>query len=238
MNLIGHRGAAGEAPENTLAAIERAFKAGANGVELDVQRSRDGSLLLFHDETLERTTDGMGPFEAHDFQALRRLDAGEWFGGAFRGERMPTLAEALDLGRNRGRMILELKSPGRYPGIAAQTVALLQANELLETTELHSFDLATLVEAHRLEPRLRIKQIVHHTKAEPLFCQSVEYSDLLKANRPLSNEETYAWTVNSIEDAGALRQLGVSAIISDFPTQMASWLRGFAATAVGKDKAP
>jgi glycerophosphoryl diester phosphodiesterase len=97
MKLIGHRGAAAHAPENTLASIRRALSAGVFGVEWDVRVARCGTPVGFHDAALERTTNGRGALADHPFEALQALDAGGWFGEAFRGERIPTLEAALQL---------------------------------------------------------------------------------------------------------------------------------------------
>ncbi len=95
--VIGHRGAAGAAPENTLASIKQAKELGASWIEFDVKLTRDGHPILFHDDCLERTTDGRGAVAATTFAETRRLDAGSWFGAAFRGEPVPTLQQALAL---------------------------------------------------------------------------------------------------------------------------------------------
>lgn len=93
--VIGHRGAAGRAPENTLAGLRKAHELGAGWVEFDVMLSRDGVPVLIHDETLRRTTDGRGRVPRHTAAELRLLDAGAWFAPEFAGERVPTLAEAV-----------------------------------------------------------------------------------------------------------------------------------------------
>ena len=93
--VIGHRGAAAHAPENTAAGFRRAAEDGASWVELDVQLSRDGVPVVFHDGALDRTTDGHGLLVETDLATLRRLDAGRWFGAAFAGERLLTLEEAI-----------------------------------------------------------------------------------------------------------------------------------------------
>ena len=113
--IIGHRGAAAHAPENTLAGIRRAAELGAQCVEIDAKLSADGRCIVFHDNTLERTTNGRGRVAAASFAEIRGLDAGGWFNGAFRGERVPTLdeaiAEAVFLGL---RLDIEIKPcPGR-----------------------------------------------------------------------------------------------------------------------------
>jgi glycerophosphoryl diester phosphodiesterase len=95
--VIGHRGAAGAAPENTLASIRKARELGATWIEFDVKLTRDGHPILFHDDCLERTTDGRGAVAATTLAQIRGLDAGGWFGAAFRGEHVPTFEEALAL---------------------------------------------------------------------------------------------------------------------------------------------
>lgn len=93
--MLGHRGAPAAAPENTVAAFRRAVELGADGVELDVQLTRDGALVVLHDETVDRTTNGRGLLRDLGFEEVRRLDAGSWFKSSFAGERVPTLTEAL-----------------------------------------------------------------------------------------------------------------------------------------------
>lgn len=123
---VAHRGAAGYAPENTLAAIDAADRLGAVTVEIDVQRTADDQIVLLHDTTLARTTDvetvfpGRSPYRVGDFTLaeIQRLDAGSWFGASFRGEGVPTFDEALDrLEKLDLNLFLEVKEPGLYPGI-------------------------------------------------------------------------------------------------------------------------
>lgn len=95
--VVGHRGAAARAPENTLAGLRKAHELGARWVEFDVMLTGDDVPVLIHDETLDRTTSGQGPVPVHDLASIRALDAGSWFGPAFAGERVPTLEEAVAL---------------------------------------------------------------------------------------------------------------------------------------------
>ncbi len=133
---VAHRGASSEAAENTLAAVGRALELGADMVEVDVQRTSDGALVLMHDTTLVRTTNarevfpGRAPWRVGDFtyEELMRLDAGSWKSDELAGERIPTLTEALALiHRGRSGLLLELKAPELYPGIVSDLVATLQA---------------------------------------------------------------------------------------------------------------
>src|SRR6266568_6727931 len=95
MKVIGHRGAAGLAPENTYAGFDLALEIGVDGIETDVQKTKDGKLVLFHGELLDRTTNGKGVLQETPWQELQQLDAGSWFDGKYAGERIPLLIEAL-----------------------------------------------------------------------------------------------------------------------------------------------
>src|SRR5947208_1574738 len=95
MKVSGHRGAAGLAPENTFAGFELALALGVDGIETDVQKTKDGKLVLFHDSLLDRTTDGAGALQETTWQTLQQLDAGSWFDSAYAGERIPLLIEVL-----------------------------------------------------------------------------------------------------------------------------------------------
>jgi len=142
---IAHRGASREAPENTLGAFRRALDAGAPAVEFDVQRTRDGRLVVIHDQTVDRTTDGRGPVAALAFEEIRRLDAGRWFDPAFAGERVPALAEVFDLVRGRALVFLEIKNgPMFYEGIEAQVAEALRQYGMLEAALVMSFDHAAV----------------------------------------------------------------------------------------------
>ncbi|MEU8396108.1 glycerophosphodiester phosphodiesterase family protein [Nonomuraea sp. NPDC048892] len=127
--IVAHRGASAYAPENTIAAFELAATMDADMFELDVQETKDHQLVLMHDTTLTRTTDaervfpGLSPWNVGDLTLaqIRRLDAGSWLSGEYDGERVPTLAEALRAMSGSGlALLLEVKSPGLYPGIEAR----------------------------------------------------------------------------------------------------------------------
>lgn len=144
--VVAHRGASAQAPENTIPAFTLAAEQGATFVELDVQRTKDGALVLLHDLTLERTTDiaqvfpdrarevmvkgearRQWPLADFTLAEVRRLDAGRWFDARFAGTRVPTLAETIAAVRGRIGLYIELKAPERYPGIEAEILAALTA---------------------------------------------------------------------------------------------------------------
>ena len=128
--VIAHRGGARYAPENTLAAFAHGAAAGADMLECDVQLTADGQVVVFHDDTLERTTNGYGDIGARTLAELRELDAGN-------GERIPTLQELIDLAREADvELLVELKSPAKYPGIDEHVLALLEGASYLDRTVL------------------------------------------------------------------------------------------------------
>ena len=118
IDVIAHRGLSLVYPENTLKAIDAAFTAGADAAEVDIRLSRDGVPVVFHDDTLERTSNGRGAVEALSVAELKRLDAGSWMDTRFAGERIPTLEEVVRLAKGRGRLLLDLKVEGMASAIA------------------------------------------------------------------------------------------------------------------------
>jgi len=140
--VVGHRGAMGYFPENTMLSFRKAVEMGADWIELDVHLSRDGRLVVIHDELLERTTNGRGPVGARTFEELRALDAGGSMGSQYAGERIPSLEEVLDWAREVGTFVdIEIKSgPVVYPGIERAVAAALADARMTERAIVISFD--------------------------------------------------------------------------------------------------
>lgn len=145
--VIAHRGGSdGGAPEGTIGAFEAAIGAGADWLEFDVRRTADGVLVVLHDATVDRTTDGSGPIAALTLAEAQALDAG---GGA----RIPTVEDVVDLAKRSSIPILpEIKDGPAAPGLTRELVALLRANNYLERSVVQAFEAATLEELRRLEP--------------------------------------------------------------------------------------
>ncbi len=169
---VAHRGASAYAPENTLAAVRKAIGRDSDLVEVDVHRSRDGALVLLHDTTLTRTTNvreifpDRAPWLVGDFTLaeIRRLDAGSWKWPADAGEKVPTLAEAIDvLHPSRAGLLLELKAVALYPGIVAEVAAALRERPgYLESATragrlvVQSFDHEAMLDHKALEPAVPV----------------------------------------------------------------------------------
>lgn len=230
--LVAHRGGAAEAPENTLAAFRHALSLGIRWFELDVQMSRDGELVVIHDQTVDRTTNGTGEVGSLLLQELRTLDAGSWFGGQFRGERVPTLRETLELciAEDAG-VLIELKSPQLYPGMEEKVAALLSEAGLAGGNHFWciSFDHAAIDRLRELAPDVPLGYLYRSDVASfvpdsdtieaalPHFSLAARYPDQI-ARAHESGKRVFTWTVNTKADIELMVALGVDAIISDHPS--------------------
>lgn len=158
--IIAHRGDSAHRPENTLASFASAMEVGADLIELDVQLTRDGHVVVIHDPTVDRTTDGRGPVADLTLAELRRLSAGypALFGGAYSGERVPTLAEALGFVRGRCRLMIEIKADSvgddGSGGIEALTVAEVRKAGMEKEVALISFSRTALLRCRELGPEV------------------------------------------------------------------------------------
>jgi glycerophosphoryl diester phosphodiesterase len=149
--IVAHRGASAYEPENTLRAFRRAMELGADMSELDLHLSKDGVLIVMHNATVDQTTNGHGAIRELTLAELRRLDAGQ-------GERVPTLAEVIDLVRGRHGLYIELKAEGT----PQPTVALLRANEMTDRRQVivGSFQPALVRETKELAPELTVSLLI------------------------------------------------------------------------------
>ncbi len=245
--LCAHRGASGIAPENTLAAVRRAWELGAGMVEVDLQLTRDGHWVVFHDTRLERTSSGQGPLHARLLAELRALDAGSWFGPDFQNERIPTLEELLLVARGRLRLNLELKLHGHEEDPAGRIVRALEGEALkdaplkdaaLKNTPLKntplahqciltSFDHDLIAElGGRLSVRWRLGLIVGAEGWKPELLDRPEavlsiHHRLATAERlariRAAGKAAHVWTVDDPVRWRALRAAGAEVIITNHP---------------------
>lgn len=155
MWAIAHRGASDKVPENTLIAFERALELGADAIECDVHLSADGEVVVIHDATVDRTTDGQGAAAEMTLEELRRLDAGSWKGSRFAGQRIPTLGEVADLVRERACLFVEVK--GFSPDLPRRLVEVLREKGFGERAWLFTAERDTLEELRHLAPEMRVR---------------------------------------------------------------------------------
>ncbi|MEU7318625.1 glycerophosphodiester phosphodiesterase family protein [Streptomyces sp. NPDC007083] len=253
---VAHRGASGYAPENTLAAVDKAHDLGIDWVENDVQRTKDGKLLVIHDTTLSRTTDveqrfpDRSPWKVSDFtlEEIKSLDAGSWLDSRFAGERIPTLGEYLDrLTRNGQDLLLELKSPALYPGIERETLDELDRQGWLDRRHtrsrliIQSFDKGAVQKVHQQRPEVKTGFLGTPKAAElkdyAAFADQINpthtdaTADYVKAVHALKGPhhkrmEIFTWTVNDAETARKVADAGVDGIISNKPDVVSDAVQG------------
>lgn len=231
---IAHRGASGHCPENTRAAFLRAIQLGADMVELDCQRTADGAVVVIHDETLERTTNGRGLVSDFTLKELKVLDAGAWFGPEFAGEEILTLEQAVDLLRTRVQLNLEIKgddSPGR---LEIQCVGIVRSLRFFADTCFSSFSPARMRLVRDLAEDARIGVLMEaggmswrdgFALAEELGAEAVHPERSLVTADAITEAhrrglEVRVWPVNRPAEMEALTDLGVDGIFSDFPERL------------------
>ncbi|HIE51609.1 MAG TPA: glycerophosphodiester phosphodiesterase [Armatimonadetes bacterium] len=215
--VVGHRGAAGLEPENTLRSFRRALELGVDYVECDVHLTRDGHLAVIHDETVDRTTNGQGRVAVFTLAELKRLDAG-------RGEHIPTLEEVLNLTRGRVGVLIELKGPHT----AEPVVRTVKQLGMEEEVVLTSFHLERIRAAKTLEPHLRTGAIFGQPPSDAVAQAlavgaaglGVHYRNLtreLVAAAHAAGLEVRAWNPDTEEEMQALLALGVDGISTNRP---------------------
>jgi glycerophosphoryl diester phosphodiesterase len=228
--VIGHRGACALGPENTAAALRAAAAAGADMVEVDVQLTKDGRLVVFHDDRVDRTTDGRGRVAALRYAQLARLDAGGWFHPRFAGQR-PLLVSAMDaILPSRMRINLELKRTRRRTALVRRVLALVRRHRWQRRVLLSSFDarLLPVLVRRGLSCALISRGAARASlaRAGRLGCRAWHpwYGDVTPAlvrRAHAAGLRVHAWTVPDAAAARRLRRWGVDGLVADDPR----WLR-------------
>lgn len=235
--VIAHRGAAGIAPENTLAAISRAADLGARWVEVDVRCTADGVPVVIHDQTLDRTTDGKGPVGERTSVQLASLDAGTWFDPGFAGARIPTLSQVLAACADRGLGLnAELKPAGGDEIAVAQAVAE-QVTAWRHPLLVSSADHALLAAFHRQAPGVALAALYRsapspddvHRLDLPLAAVSLSRRGLGRADVSRlagTGLAVLVYTVNKVAEARRLRDWGVDGVFTDHPQRLLAAFAG------------
>ncbi|MFF5157132.1 glycerophosphodiester phosphodiesterase [Streptomyces sp. NPDC000348] len=245
--VIAHRGASAYAPENTLAAVDKAAALGVDWVENDVQRTRDGELVVLHDDSLQRTTDveevfpDRAPWKVKDFTAaeIARLDAGSWFGSAYAGARVPTLEQFVHrVERHRQKLLLEIKNPQLYPGVERQIVKVLGNEGWLDRGHVQnrlivqSFSADSVRTVHDLRPAVKTGLLGTPPLSDlPVYAAFTDQinpshgslsADYVAAVHTFEGAhgkplEVCTWTVNDADAARRVAGFGVDGIITNTP---------------------
>lgn len=230
--IFAHRGAKTVAPENTLPAFQKALDLGADGIELDVHASKDGQLVVIHDFTVDKTTNGHGPVRSLTAAELAELDAGSHFSPTFAGVGVPTLDQVFDLVGNRCRINVEIKSEAHDGGNEVELlVAQIHQRNLYGQVIVSSFNPITLIKLRWAEPKIQLgllyfEELPPHLR-QAWFTPILQpeavhpYHGLIDANLMTwaHNQgcKVNTWTVNEVKEARRLAALGVDTIITDVP---------------------
>ena len=158
---IAHRGESKFAPQNTIAAFEQAVRVGADAIELDIWFSKDKQLVLIHDATVNRTTDGEGAVSGYTVEELKELDAGSYFSEKFRGERIPTLREVLERFTGRIGLCIEIKDEDE--GVEEALVALLDEYDAVKGTTVTSGSYESIARVKALNPAIKVGLLTKET---------------------------------------------------------------------------
>ena len=238
VEIIAHRGFSARAPENTIAALTLALEEGATAVEFDLRTSGDGNPVLMHDKTLSRTTNGIGKVEELSLREITKLDAGSWFNSTFEGERVPSLAEALECLKVQVKTIFaELKGESTTQNLR-NVVSITRAAGLLDKTVFIAKDWSLLDELRRHAPEALVGPIVERREQtheaftrvtnDPRALIDFDARILLKdpdiaryAKR--NGVEIAVWTVDNIGDADVLLEFGVRRITTNQVGRMLEW---------------
>jgi len=240
VQFVGHRGAAGLAPENTLGAFAKGIEAGVDAIECDVHLSADGALIVMHDPNVSRTTDGIGDVPSLTLAELKKLNAAAKFTGGWpTKEPVPTLAEVLALAQGKVDVQIEIKVPalGGYPGIERKVAEAVAAADMVEHVLVICFNLDTLRTIHAADPRLRTGYLVSESTVPAQWLVSrLAMLDALKESGVgflgssaafLSPELVQAahergltvgvWTIDTAGDMRRFAAMGVDAITTNRP---------------------
>lgn len=231
MELIAHRGASAYAPENTLIAFKKAIELGIKAVEFDVQLSKDLELVVIHDYSLERTSNGKGKVKDLDLKELQSLDAGAWFSDEFKGEKIPSLREVLEVVKNNNFINIELKRDKRDKrNFPFKLIELINEMELRDKVLISSFDHDLLIDIFKMDNAIPLA-LLSHTKIKNLEeyiknlginvssinlnknCITKDYVNRLKK----LEFELNIFTVNSYKEYLKLKKLEINRIFTNFP---------------------
>ena len=241
LTITGHRGAGNLAPENTLSAIKEGLKYNVDRIEVDVHQTKDGKVVIMHDKTIDRTTNGKGRIKDFTYEELLKFDAGSWFSDKFKGEKIPLLEEAMNLIDGKAKFVIELKDGDEYyPDIVEHVIDLIKNHNATDWCIIHSFKTGILEQAYQLDPEIELhKLFIGKLSLLPVYVGAgfvpeyysfekhpyiTEYSiNYLFANKRIINaihkrgKKVNVWTIDDFDKFQKLKNLGVNGFITNSP---------------------
>jgi len=234
--VIGHRGAMGHAPENTMASFKKAVELHADIVEMDVQMSADGELMVIHDPRVDRTTNSSGFVGDMTAEQIRSLDAGSWLGAEYVGEKVPLLDEVLEWARDITRIAIEIKNaPIRYEGIEEKVVQAIHRHQVEQSALVISFDHAAVKRIKALCPNVATGILYAASPIDPVALALAADADILLPQWTFASSNLVAkahevglavcvWVANEREEIAFAAGLDVDGIASNYPDRVRSIL--------------
>jgi glycerophosphoryl diester phosphodiesterase len=224
VEIIAHRGAAGKAPENTIAAIRQAMEDGADWIELDVQQTIDGEVVVFHDRDFMKLAGNPIRVEEASLAELGAIDIGSWFDVSFAAERVPTLKQALGMAKNEAKILIELKYYGDAPDLAQRVVEIVEASDMVQNSAIMSLKYDALASVRTLRPDWPIGLV----SARVIGDLTQLDSDFLVVEKGMARsgfirrahdagKKVFVWTINDPVSMSRMMSLGVDGIITDEP---------------------
>jgi len=235
--LIAHRGASSIAPENTIASINSAIKLNASFIEIDVRQTSDSILILLHDASLDRTTNGKGLVKDKTYSEISELDAGKWFSEKFKNERIPTLESVIKLVNGRCNLVVEIKEGNDYyPNIEKNILKIIEHHNAEKWISIHSFDSEILKTIHQINSNIKLNKLIFgkfkflpfifSDRIEKFEIEELDFVDTYSINYHFANEEILnllksngkkvnVWTVDEPQTAKELISFGVDGIITN-----------------------
>lgn len=230
--ICAHRGASGIAPENTISAVQLALESGAPMVEIDVQYTRDHQMVVFHDDTIERTTNGTGAISETSLEEIQRLDAGSWFSPSFSGERVPKLVDVLELIRGKAYVNLEIKPRPDTDEARKETlelIELLRSMSMLNMCLFSSFDHRAIRFIRSVVPDMPLlalnipgdarspARVVRDCGADAFGCSVEELNaDMMRICRQFGIP-VGVYTVNTPDELNHVVSMGVIGLVTNNP---------------------
>jgi glycerophosphoryl diester phosphodiesterase len=224
---IAHRGSSGTHPENTISAFLAAAQEGADMCELDVQSTRDGAVVVIHDETVDRTTDGRGAVADLALEEIQRLDAGIKFGESFRGQRIPTLDEVMKAVRGKLGLNIEIKEGA----VERQVCRLMRSYGALTTSMVSSFEWKALEKVSAIDPEIRVGLLAEKNREALIAAAAAMRAYAVNPRFDMADAafcgkaharglKVLVWTVDAPEAMRILIAAGVDGIMTNYPARL------------------
>lgn len=235
--VIAHRGGKVWAPENTMEAFKKSIALAVDGIELDIHRCKSGEIVVIHDETIDRTTDGKGLIKEMTYDELQKYSAGLWFSSKFKNEKIPLLKDVLKLVDGKVHLFIEVKNaPIRYVGLEGDLAKLLDSYKHKDKITVISFDHQFLKRFHKLAPQYSIgfldvaivSDIGSYARSIGAKAWNPGFGEIRKDAVEVAHKEGLTvnpWTINGKKKWQSALEMGVDGIITDDPLGLINLLK-------------